>query len=292
MSEIYGFTQSQSTELLRMLQAYKAGQLGGGVPTSPQGNLRPDIVPFKFVESGETLLPYGIAEVYGVVTAGEPRLLVRRPTGDESAQYVINTNASIAHNANGWGTLATCAPALALYDEAEAPAFGQEWGPQDASFKLKKSNAGFICQGTGTAGSPRLVSVLQQRGSGDRVEAFMLNEQLDAMSSASATVLDDDGILTTETITLHDIIMSPGDFVASGSKGWMRLRNGEWKIIVPYCKPTGETSPPPQIIEPNPDDIYWPAGKKTTNYQFSTALTMSATSAYSGEMTSEGAEIP
>jgi hypothetical protein len=87
VTEIFGFTQSQSTELLRMLQAYKAGQLSGGNLVTPQGNLRPDIVPFKFVESGETLLPYGIAEVYGVVTAGEPRLHVRRPTGDDAAWF-------------------------------------------------------------------------------------------------------------------------------------------------------------------------------------------------------------
>jgi hypothetical protein len=162
VTEIFGFTQSQSTELLRMLQAYKAGQLGGGNLVTPQGNLRPDIVPFKFVESGETLVPYGIAEVYGVVTAGEPRLHVRRPTGDDAAWYIINTNASVSHNANGWGTLATCAPALALYDDAQTPAFGKEWGPQPSSYGLKRGRTGFICQGTGTGGSTDRVSVIQQ----------------------------------------------------------------------------------------------------------------------------------
>lgn len=162
MSEIYGFTQSQSTELLRMLQAYKAGQLGAGNLVTAQGNLRPDIVPFKFVESGETLLPYGIAEVYGVVTAGEPRLTVRRPTGDDAAWYIINTNASISHNANGWGTLATCAPALALYTSTDTPAFGKEFGPQPSLYTLKRGRTGFICQGTGTGASAYRVSVIQQ----------------------------------------------------------------------------------------------------------------------------------
>lgn len=138
-------------------------------------------------------------------------------------------------------------------------------------------------------------------GDGDRVEGFYLNDQLNARAgcdgygpTVSATVLDDDGELTSETIQLGDIIMSPGDFVAAGSKGFMRLRNDEWKIIVPYCKPSGETSPPAPIIEPNPGDpdLNWPASTRYSSYQHQVAVVMSATPAWVGDMTSEGEELP
>ncbi len=194
MSEIFGFTQSQSSELLRMLQAYKSGQWSGANLVSSRGQLRPDIIPFKFVDSGQTLVPYGIAEIYGVVTAGEPRLHVRRPTGDDAAWYIINTNASISHNANGWGTLATCAPALALYDDADTPAFGKEWGPQPTSYELKRGRTGFICQGTGTGGSTDRVSVIQQ---GKQGIYFGTNSVSAAAKGANATVTMKDASGTT-----------------------------------------------------------------------------------------------
>jgi hypothetical protein len=134
---------------------------------------------------------------------------------------------------------------------------------------------------------------------GDRVEAFYLNDPLLAMGgaagssnpAASATVLDDDGNLTSETIEMGDIIMSPGDLIEAGSKGWMRYRNGKWKIVGPYCKPSGENPPPAQEIEPPPfppNPI--PAGRRS--YQQEAAIVETSIAVGTGGgMNNENEEI-
>jgi hypothetical protein len=117
---------------------------------------------YKFVQSGETLPAFGIGEVYGVETEGEWTLLVKRPTGDDAALYIVNYNATTAHNAYGFGFFGFSNPVYALYDDATTPAYGKEWGPQPTSYELKRGRAGFITVGVGTGGSTDRVLVIQQ----------------------------------------------------------------------------------------------------------------------------------
>ncbi len=116
---------------------------------------------FQNFEKVSLLTGYGIAEVYGVETEGEWTLLVKRPTGDDAALYIVNYNATTAHNGYGYGFFGFANPVYALYDDAVTPAFGKEWGPQPSSYELARGRAGFTTLSAGTGGSTDRVLVCQ-----------------------------------------------------------------------------------------------------------------------------------
>ena len=160
MPQVAAFTPEQGRVIWDAVRNGPAS-MGGMPPTFPGGQVfeKPDR--YKFVESGQTFPAYGIGEVYGVETEGEWTLLVRRPTGDDGALYLVNYNATTAHNGYGYGYFGFSNPVYALYDDETTPAFGKEWGPQPTSYKLKRGRTGFITVGAGTGGSTDRVLVWQ-----------------------------------------------------------------------------------------------------------------------------------
>lgn len=210
MAELHGFYPQDASALLRMLQQWKAGQFGAPQGGSSARGVRPDIVRYKFVQSGQTLPAYGIAEIYGVETAGEWTLTVKRPTGDDKSLYLVNTNMEVAHNAYGWGCLALCAPVYALYDDAATPAYGEIWGPASSTYKLTKHRCGFQIMGGATGGSTDRVYVMQANLGDGRImvgksDAAIAKGATGTVSRWGGATLADTGINDTVTNNLGDI---------------------------------------------------------------------------------------
>jgi hypothetical protein len=127
--------------------------IGGMPPTFPGGQAFEKPYRYKFEQSTETLPAYGIAQIFGVETAGEWTLRVKKPTGDDKSFYIINTNSTTADGSYGFGYFLCANPQHALYDDAATPAFGEIWGPASGTYKLTKHRCGFLCLGGPTGGA-------------------------------------------------------------------------------------------------------------------------------------------
>ena len=108
---------------------------------------------------------YGCYEIYDtyrpdsaetlVLGGGRTVLKVRRPTSDNVANFGINGPLALpAGQSDGFGTQDY--PTYAAYDTANAPAFGEEWGPQSGSCLIKKGNRGLVIYGDASGGIVRV----------------------------------------------------------------------------------------------------------------------------------------
>lgn len=120
-------------------------------------------VPF-YNSSGETIPAYAVMRIVGVQTLGSiPVITVAKPSSTFQRRYLINGPLPVSGDANqapNFGTWAEGA-AFALYDDADTPAYGEEWGPQSGSWEIKKNRYGFFILGGATGGETDIVACHQ-----------------------------------------------------------------------------------------------------------------------------------
>lgn len=124
-------------------------------------------------DSGETIPGFAVMRITGVIERDglDSVVLVRKPkTGNYC--YMVNGPLPVAANAYGYGTFDF--PAYALFDGqtsgpvgatyAALPVNGEEWGPENNSWKLVKDNPGFRIWGNAyhVSGGASLVFVSSQ----------------------------------------------------------------------------------------------------------------------------------
>lgn len=122
-------------------------------------------VPFKN-ESGETIPAYGVMRITGVSTGQSvPVITVAKPSSTFQRLYLVNGPLQVSGDSSrsdlrGFGTWAEGA-AFVLYDDASTPAYGDEWGPQNGSWEIKKNRYGFFVIGGATGGESDIVACKQ-----------------------------------------------------------------------------------------------------------------------------------
>lgn len=118
-------------------------------------------IPFRN-DSNETIPAYGVMRVTGVVTTQSvPVITVAKPSSTFQGLYLVNGPLAVASSGEqpSWGTWADQA-GFVLYDNANTPALGEEWGPSDGSWKIKKYRYGFTILGAPASG---IVGVVQRQ---------------------------------------------------------------------------------------------------------------------------------
>ena len=104
-------------------------------------------LPFRNDASSE-VPPFGILRVTGAVELDDDSLLLLADQPNTyGSQYLHAINGPIAVAAGGYGSCYRPSEiffARAAYDTADGtPAFGEAWGPRNATWKLKKNTGGF-----------------------------------------------------------------------------------------------------------------------------------------------------
>lgn len=99
-------------------------------------------------DSGEEIPAFACMRITGaeVVSTGRVTLTVGKPnTFGAQYNHVFNGPLKVANGKYGLCTRSD--GAAALYDSADGtPAFGESWGPRDATWKLKKNTGGFLIE--------------------------------------------------------------------------------------------------------------------------------------------------
>lgn len=103
-------------------------------------------------DNAGSIPPFGCVRVTGVVIVEAGRVVV---SVDQPNTYGCQSNCLINGPVNvgttsgsQWGTATRSGIITALYDSADGvPAFGDMWGPQNGTWKLKKNTGGFFCLG-------------------------------------------------------------------------------------------------------------------------------------------------
>lgn len=121
---------------------------------SPRGNLV-RWLSFRN-DSGETIPPCAVMRITGVVEIqGQAVLTVDKPNADGGTHYVFNGAFAVA--ADDFGSATHSFPCCALFNPADAPAVGQQWGAQSGSWAIKKNISGYRVVGKAIEGRVEIV---------------------------------------------------------------------------------------------------------------------------------------
>lgn len=148
-------------------------------------------IPFRN-DSGETIPAFAVMRVLPSVSLGSiPMIAVGKPNSTFKRRYLVNgpfpVSGASGQNTFGLGTWADQS-AYVLYDDANTPAEGEEWGPSNGSWKIKKYRYGFHILGGATGGDTDLVGCYQAV-----VNQFLGKADADITSGSTGTVSIYDG---------------------------------------------------------------------------------------------------
>jgi hypothetical protein len=228
MADLFALTAEQTERVGRVVHAYESGPSGRILDKRPKG--KRDLHSIRFRNDYAGALPaYGCLRVTGVATVdGVQVFTVDRPNTTFSRLYLVNGPEDVADDAYGWGTWLWHADWV-LYDDGNTPAFGEEWGPQDGSFEIKKYRYGFTIWGGATGGSTDLVMATQRE-----VTGFIGKTDASHAKSATGTISVYDGNRADTSINVSDVYnlfanVSTTKFVD------VEWRGGTWYLTSAEC---------------------------------------------------------
>lgn len=156
----------QASAFVAMLAEYESGTLS---PRQQARNLAPQsqLSYVRFINnSGESIPAWGVMRITGatVESSGARLLTVAKPNTTLQRYYLVNSGDTCASSSTGVGTFLHHAGTV-LYDTANTPAYGETWGPQSATWTIKKGNTGFVILGgnTGTGATSRTIAIQDSR---------------------------------------------------------------------------------------------------------------------------------
>jgi hypothetical protein len=192
-------------------------------PTENQNGADAFQIPFRN-DSGETIPAYAAMRVTGVVTAASvPVITVAKPSSTFQGLYLVNGPLPVASSGEipSFGTWADQA-GFVLYDDANTPAMGEEWGPYDGSWEIKKYRYGFTILGGATGGSTDIVGVVQRQ-----VHVVFGKSSAGITAGSNGTVTIYDG---NQTTTGHNISATNRTEIAIGANTWCEASwfGGTW----------------------------------------------------------------
>lgn len=181
-----------------------------------------DWIPVKNVGS-QTIPSFGVMRITGTeVIEGRPTITVDRPDGTLQRHYLINDFCSIKADGFGRGTF----DAYFCLVETGTPAFGEGWGVQKDSFKLKAGHPGFTSFGGYTTEGDVNRAIFQSHTI-NNIQG-KLDGSLSAGGSATCSVWSSSAD-TNINVTVNDFVMS-GESIASGRKVYAAFTGPYWVV--------------------------------------------------------------
>lgn len=187
-------------------------------------------IPFVNDYAG-TIPAYGVLRVTELVESDGVKIFeANRPDTSFNRLYLVNGPEDVAEDGFGWGTWLWHADEV-LYDDANTPAMGESWGPQNASFELAKWRYGFTIWGLPTGGTTDRVMASQEW-----VNQFLCksNEEFTANGDTGAvSVYDGNGADT--SIDVSGCVNRTGLVWDSGTWGKATWLGGKWYVEMWEC---------------------------------------------------------
>ena len=187
------------------------------------------------------LRPTGVVDHDGkaVITVAKPNAL--------SGLHYINSPFQVA--IGGYGDCSRDLPLFSLYDDGQAPAFGEEWGPSNGSWKLVQYGLGFVVIGgaSGSGSSAKVfVEALSLAVSRKKLVRFTFAQSMTtADASKTATITNQygpgiDGPTGAGAITVYNLLThTAGVYVFEGDIGDAGLAchdsGNDYRILFPEC---------------------------------------------------------
>jgi hypothetical protein len=176
-----------------------------------------------------TIPAYGCVRITGVTSSDDVQVFtVSRPDTSFARLYLVNGPEDVAEDAFGWGTFLWHADWV-LYDDANTPAFGESWGPQNGSFELAKWRYGFTIWGAPTGGTTDRVMASQ-----DWVNHFYGQTDAAITKGSSGTISVYDGNNADTSINVSSVENKFAN-VAITKKVGVSWQGGVWRLTSAEC---------------------------------------------------------
>lgn len=161
---VFAFAEEDARRIGRTVRAYEAGTTAQPMPSGMPPPRNYTRVPFR-VDATETVPAYGVLRVTGMVEV-DGRFIhkIEKPSTTFSRLYLVNGPEDIAYVSGqtgyGWGTWLWHADYV-LYNTGATPAFGEFWGPTNATWTITQHRPGFLIMGgnTGTGTASRTIAI-------------------------------------------------------------------------------------------------------------------------------------
>lgn len=147
MPELFAFNERNADRIAETVKDFESG-LGRDFQNRQRQKRDDNYVRMSFRnDSGETIPAYGCMRVINsllddgqlVFTAGKPNSTVQKI-------YLVNGDEDVIASGFGWGTFLWHADYV-LFNDANTPAYGEQWGPESGSWKIAKDKPGFVTWG-------------------------------------------------------------------------------------------------------------------------------------------------
>lgn len=189
-------------------------------------------------ESGEQIPAFACLRITGMTTLGGRNIVKVAKPNTYGSQYMHRLNGPLPVEIGKYG-ICTCSPgAAALYDTADGtPGFLEQWGPRNATWKLKKNTGGWSIMGN--PDSTNGIVIVQQAP----MLSFLGKTDSTVVKSASVTVsiyagTGGPGAETDTTVNMTNVYSRYGDI---GSSKWVRCYLNDassspyWECIDAEC---------------------------------------------------------
>lgn len=228
MGDLIAWNERDSKRIAETVRAHETGPSSG--PKRKRELRDRDFTRVKFRNnSGETVPAYGCMRVTSIETdEGVQRFVIAKPDTSFNRLYLVNSGSDVASGAPGWGTWLWHADWV-LYDDASTPAFGESWGPQNASWEIKKWRYGFTIWGSPTGGTTDLVMASQ-----DWVNQFYGQTDAAINKGSSGTVSVFDGANADTAINVASVENKYANVLIT-KKVTCAWQAGVWRLIAAEC---------------------------------------------------------
>ena len=191
-------------------------------------------------ESGEQIPAFACMRVTGMTTVQGRNIVKVAKPNTYGSQYLHRLNGPLPVEIGKYG-ICTCSPgAAALYDTADGtPAFGERWGPRDATWKLKKNTGGWAAMGN--ADTTNGIVIVQQapmlsfHGQTDAAISKDAGGTVSIFYRSGATAYTDTTVNMTNVFNAYGAIGSGKDVRCQWENDATSSGVGWWEIVAAEC---------------------------------------------------------
>src|SRR5688572_13390436 len=136
---VYAFDEADAKRIARAVRKSEAGSAMPQMPTDQPRQRNYTRIPFR-VDASETVPAYALMRVTGMVEVdGRYVYKIDKPDTSFKRLYLVNGPEDVTYRSGstgyGWGTWLWHSDYV-LYNTAATPAFGETWGPTNATWTI------------------------------------------------------------------------------------------------------------------------------------------------------------
>lgn len=186
-------------------------------------------------ESSETIPPFGVLRVTGVVVPEPGRVvLVGNQPDTFGCQERGMLNGAVPVESGQYGVCTRTGPAAGAYELADGePAVGERWGPRPGSWRLRRHTGGFVVWGV-TNAAAGLVLVQPQP-----MVSLLGKTDLPHLKNSTARISIWSGPLGFEVDTQHDLPFVYNRYGDVPAGKWVRCawndQGNDWELVAAEC---------------------------------------------------------